>query len=166
MPRDCRGGKSIGPVSPGITRGIALIGNGSAEGAISNTTAQSWASTFSAAAINRPSSRDMPLPRVRVRLYGTTAQLAQARGRILAEYPPAPSIFSRRDGSIERIGGLFALGTDVRLRSRAAGDALMDRVAGLAASLKAIPVQGRITYHQCTHDDAIVQTCIAQTVDV
>lgn len=106
----------------------------------------------------------MPFARVRVRLYGTSAQLTSARTQILAQYPNANRIFDRADGTVTRIGERFTLTTDVRLKTIADGTALRDKLASIVSTLRTVGVMGRITYHLCTHLDAIVEPCATQAV--
>lgn len=107
----------------------------------------------------------MPLARIRVVLFGTNQQLSDARDALTAQYPAADRIFSRSDGQIIQIPpNRRAVTMDIRLNTQGDGDALRDRAVGIVQTLRSIGVQGRINYHQCTHDDAVVTPCAGQTV--
>ncbi len=103
----------------------------------------------------------MPLARVRVELYGTRAQLTQARSAITSQYPQANKIYDRNDGSITNVGGgLFGLTVDCRLNLKNDGDALWAKVQSQVAAVRATGVTGRVTYHQCSHLDGAVVPCV------
>ena len=103
----------------------------------------------------------MAIPRTKVVLTGTAAQLQAAKTIISADMPNKNKI--RRtihNWDSEDYGdGSLVYVLDFEFKLRADGDATWALFVSHAASVAATSVRGVMSYHQCSHEDPVVRSC-------
>jgi hypothetical protein len=103
----------------------------------------------------------MPVPRIKVIVTGTVAQLQAAKTIVQSDMPVKGKI--RRTvqnwDQVENIDGTLTYVLDFEFKLRADGQTVWALFVSHAASVAATGVQGVMHYHQCSHEDPIVRSC-------
>lgn len=112
----------------------------------------------------------MPHPRVKLEIWHPDeATLTAAVTTLKREFPNANRIFDTPyNWTRARIPGegSYVVCADVRLKASADAQALFDALKTQAATLRTQGFKGRIHYHQCTHEDAVVLPCVDGVFEV
>jgi hypothetical protein len=104
----------------------------------------------------------VPRPRIKLTLEAAAAgPLDQAQADAAARMPPPAAWFDRPFLWVRAVdpAGRQHLVFDGRLRQRAVADQLWTDLQALAAGWRAAGLAGRLSYHQCRHDDPVVTNC-------
>ena len=119
----------------------------------------------------------MPLPRIKIVLYNADAKKLEA-----AQDDTEAAAFAERGKELDRpadwVRGVALAKTvkgevqktpytvcEVRLSEKTDADTIWQTIKQLASDYAAQGISGRILYHQCSHDDPVVTSCVAEVVE-
>jgi hypothetical protein len=103
----------------------------------------------------------MPVPRIKVVVTGTAAQLQAAKTIVVGDMPNKNKIRrTLHNWDSEDYGdGSLTFVLDFEFKVRTDGDATWALFVNHAASVAATGVRGVLSYHQCSHEDPVVRSC-------